>query len=62
LKIETLPKAAPARAAFLRCGVSMKKDKLYAAARPLFRFMGSVIQRVLAVLIIDWIKNHFGDF
>jgi hypothetical protein len=40
----------------------MKKDKLYAAARALFRFMGSVIQRVLAVLIIDWIKNHFGDF
>jgi hypothetical protein len=24
--------------------------------------MGSVTQRVLAVLIIDWIKNHFGDF
>jgi hypothetical protein len=40
----------------------MKKAKLYAAGRALFRLMGSVIQRVLAVLIIDWIKAHLGDF
>ncbi|WP_274597256.1 hypothetical protein [Microvirga tunisiensis] len=40
----------------------MKKAKLYAAARALFRFTGAVIQRVASGLIIDWIKGHLGDF
>ena len=36
------------------------KKKIYAAVRAAFRFIGPVVQRVLIVLIIDWIKDHVG--
>lgn len=40
----------------------MTKAKLVAAMRAVFRFFNPIVQKALAVLLVEWIKSHVPGF